>query len=454
MTTIESKHLEEILTLFNARELGEGDAAAGANLLAAMCCTLAAAQNPGCAVISPSEERFPGAFESMFEIHTHFIASGGHSASLVQAKVIAPLGRAQNRIQEELVAMRREIEIEQAKPFMGNEIKQALESATQSDIIELMRNQGNDGLTGEGHNWSQVVSGERHRNIDWTLRCPTALISTTTSPSKFEAMLSRANEGRPVLHAALGRREDFSRFAHQCLAVMDGTSTIGNGPAFVMGTLMATDPLSLLAEVTGENDHSAAWTSRALWLVDGQAGPLPPELGKDLRNSSLDGIEWRFQRALKEAWNERLKVGKVKPRGMVYENASVNQNEWLEFLRKLEPDFPGISGAARNLYMTLYFGLHRILHAGIRTPDGFGWTNRHILALAKFLVRRMVNLRVASLDHGEAARQRRLAERVLAKLGDGPQSVRDLTRRFNRLGSDECYRVLELLQTGGVWVAV
>jgi len=104
--------------------------------------------------------------------------------------------------------------------------------------------------------------------------------------------------------------------------------------------------------------------------------------------------------------------------------------------------------------MTLYFGLHRILHAGIRTPDGFGWTNRHILALAKFLVRRMVNLRAASLDHGEAARQRRLAERVLAKLGDGPQSVRDLTRRFNRLGSDECYRVLELLQTVGVWVAV
>jgi hypothetical protein len=55
----------------------------------------------------------------------------------VLAKVIASLGRAQNRIQEELVAMRREIEIEQAKPFLGNEIKQALESATQSDIIDL-----------------------------------------------------------------------------------------------------------------------------------------------------------------------------------------------------------------------------------------------------------------------------------------------------------------------------
>ncbi len=196
-------------------------------------------------------------------------------------------------------------------------------------------------------------------------------------------MLSRANEGRPVLHAAMGRREDFSRFAHQCLAVMDGTSTIGNGPAFVMGTLMATDPLSLLAEVTGENDHSAAWTSRALWLVDGQAGPLPPELGKDLRKSSLVGIEWRFQKALKEAWSERLKVGKVKPRAMVDENASMNQNEWLEFLRKLEPDFPGISGAARNLYITLTFGLHKILHAGFSIPDGFKWSNGHTLALAK-----------------------------------------------------------------------
>jgi hypothetical protein len=86
----------------------------------------------------------------------------------------------------------------------------------------------------------------------------------------------------------------------------------------------------------------------------------------------------------------------------------------------MEPRLPGISGAARNLLTSLVFGL------GLIAPKSCGITVAGIEAMARFLVRRMANLRIAILHAGDLARKRELITRIFHKLGAGPANPRKI----------------------------
>ena len=90
MTTIESDNLRYLLTTFDARALGEGDATVGANLLAAMAITLANLARPGSGIQSPNKRLIP--------VDCNVLASGARLTDMIRDEVITPVGRFQNNI--------------------------------------------------------------------------------------------------------------------------------------------------------------------------------------------------------------------------------------------------------------------------------------------------------------------------------------------------------------------
>ena len=451
MTTIESQHLQEVLTIFSARELGQGDAAAGANLLAAMCCSLAGMQNPGSAVVTPGESHLPGTYGDSFEVDTHFIVSGARSASLIQGKVIDGLAMSQNRANEQLTAFELEVEQERAVTWRQPTVNlaESIKKSSRSKLADQMLNNCNSTIS-QTDDKPWLMGEDRYRNVHGLVSHPLVYITATASPSKFEAQLRGCHEGRPVLHAALNRIEDFAQRGAQCLSVIDGCWTSPTGPGTVRGTVMVNDPGSLLGEVLAEGGHPASLMSRLLWLVDGHTGPMPPEIAVAKSTVPLGAIQARYRKAMELAWDKRLQLGKVSPFRCEYEHMADYQVRWMDFLREIEHGFPGITGSARNFFPTLFLGLYMIIHAMANRPQGFKWSLDQVLALAKFLVRRMVNARASALDTGDAARLKRLAGKILSKLADCPHTVRDLTRRSHRLPGELCYQVLIGLESDGM----
>jgi hypothetical protein len=120
----------------------------------------------------------------------------------------------------------------------------------------------------------------------------------------------------------------------------------------------------------------------------------------------------------------------------------------MAFLKAREPECPGISGTARNLYATLDFGLHLLVNAS-KTADGFKWYSDEVEALARFLVQRMINARSAMLFSVRDEWLRQKMEQILRKLEDGPVELRDLVRKFHRLTTAQCLEPLHILKGRG-----
>jgi hypothetical protein len=103
---------------------------------------------------------------------------------------------------------------------------------------------------------------------------------------------------------------------------------------------------------------------------------------------------------------------------------------WTGFLREMEPRLPGISGAARNLLTSLTFGI------GMMATKASGVTLAGIEAAARFLVRRMANVRISILHAGDIARKREQITRVFHKLSTGPANARKLCRELKITAAD------------------
>lgn len=96
MTSRKQKHLQTLLTTFDAAGLGEGegDPVAGTNLLAAMAITLANISRPGSGIESPGLGRIRAG--------ASLLASGGFSSSLIADRVVTELTIRQNNLTAQL----------------------------------------------------------------------------------------------------------------------------------------------------------------------------------------------------------------------------------------------------------------------------------------------------------------------------------------------------------------
>ncbi len=90
MTAEEQDHLIQTLVTFGAPSLGEGDGDAGANVLAAMACTLANLARTGSGIASPRLGRLRAG--------GNFLVHGALSSSLVHDDVTAEVAIRQNNL--------------------------------------------------------------------------------------------------------------------------------------------------------------------------------------------------------------------------------------------------------------------------------------------------------------------------------------------------------------------
>ena len=128
--------------------------------------------------------------------------------------------------------------------------------------------------------------------------------------------------------------------------------------------------------------------------------------------------------------------------------------EFAQYLHTLEPQMPGISGSLRSLMPTLIFGLS-IFHGYHRAHDSMvpGDFNSVLAELSRALAQRMVSHRRAMLHAEQSKRLQSLAAALSIKLQEAPHTVRQLTRRCNRLSVAECRDALQHLASMGAAVA-
>jgi hypothetical protein len=386
-------------------------------------------------------------------VGTSFTVSGSLSSSLVTDGVVAGLNRRQNNLISRTTGWGRDLGEETGK--IG---------ANQADWFKTMsviRQEPTIGtLYGNVHgmfirhgdeDWIPLVQSPEGTGPRELAQRPLMFISGDR-PSLLTAQLERSHLGHAFAHVGVSGPEDAARFEQLGSSLVDGRAIPVGEAGTVGGTVMVSDPSGVLGDIVRNDAPGAGWLARTLWLVDGDAGPEPDGPGESKDLIPLGSIEERYGRAMDSIWGHRLNAQTTEPVTSKFEFAGM-QARWVTFLKKLEPDFPGITGTARKVLGTLVFGLLGMVEAD-RVPKGFKWNIAQIEALAQFLVHRMVNARAAVLHSAENARLLHTQALILDKLADGPLDVRGLCRKTHRLRNEPCIEALYQLKDSGEVVRV
>ena len=429
--------LNSLLHSFDVTRLGEGNTAAGANLLASMACSLASVQRPGSGLINRNDDTITAG--------TSLLVSGAHSCSLISEKILNGLAMRQNNLTARLHQRNRNRVLQ---PCGAGPVKVGpggFTADTEEMLVEQLLQPGNIMDEDAPALWG-VLLNTPLRMDPGDLDARPLIYLTGSKTSDLSSRMQRCHLGRPLVHLGVDSVADFTRYEHLCPALMDGRTTLDNMVETIRGSVIVTDPGGVLGEVVRTDISSARWASRLLWLIDDNTGPDPCNADDD-SPVPLDGITRRYARALGVALGQRINTRNTGPAMLENEFTDI-QATWVEFLRKMEPEFPGIVGVGRNLYATLWFGLNKMIDVS-SPPAGFQLVTGHVLALAKILVHRMVNVRMEMLELAKTDLRLNLAASIIHRLADGPHGIRQLSRRFDRLSSGDCHGLLLDLQASG-----
>ncbi|MEY3895911.1 MAG: hypothetical protein RLZZ214_1431 [Verrucomicrobiota bacterium] len=439
-TTNGTFNLQNLLTRFGIKRLGEGDPAAGANLLATMACSLANIQRPGSGLVTSDGETIA--------VGTSLIVSRARSVSLISEKVLAGLASRQNNLLSQLSKKIQSIEEEPKKtkwPVSDSPVD-FMASVQESIPDRLFQPWTWHDKQGAAEPWSQLVETPPEPSFKDLAAQPVVFVTGITS-KELGTQLERSHLGRPMMHVGVTSAADFARFEQICPTVMDGRIIKGSTMASICGTVMMTDPSSALGKAVKTDPPSTKWLSRLLWLVDGDAGLEPGKPVEDKALIPLDRLAVRYDAAMKAAWGERLNSLTTAP-AMIQFEFPQSQARWMGFLKTQESECPGISGTARSLFATLIFGLSRLINS-TETAADFVWFTDEVEALARFLVQRMVNARAAMLHSADDDLKQHLMEKILCKLMDGPLEHRAIIRKCHKLPTTQCLELLNTLEGMG-----
>jgi hypothetical protein len=425
MNETESKHLQNLLTIFDARALGEGDATVGANLLAAMALTLSNLARPGSGIQTPDMR--------LIEVSCNLLASGARLTDMIRDEVITPAGRFQNNILAHVGRLLESDKEQNERPLQSlarewNILRSGAPSVGESKFLGLMTLDPKSNLVPEGVDdaWLDVVDIAPNPNFYDMVRSPRAFIAAA-SPGMLDRQLGGIHAGQAFITIALNRASDAGRFGDLCLALMNGLTPLGPSGESTRGRLMVTDPGNVLPEAARQAGDQTTWLGRLVWLVSGNVGPeLPPQHVTGGKVVRLSHVPARFEHAAQQIFANRMNLRRTQP--LIYKmDFTQNQIRWMEFLEELESSLPGISGTARHLFAALVFGLRRIFEAA-ETPQDFNDLVSGIEALARFLIRRMASARAAILFSAEEAQKRFWKQKILNNLSEGCFENRDVCR--------------------------
>lgn len=426
-----TQRLNRILTTFDAERLGEGDTAAGANVLAAMACSLANVHRRGAGLASGDGP--------MLHAGSSLLVSGPLSSSLIAERVVGVLAAMQANLLTHLDEwdIARQFVIDNTKAgapnLKGFTIPFDLRAMVVLDEEAPFREQCFDFLIDPFPNqMSRALVGDPQVYV------------TGSTPSQLRRNLERSHLGRPLVYDVIHSAASCAALGEVCLPVIDGSLTTGPRSMPVRGHLLLGDPSCVLGEALRAGGEGGRWLLRLPWLVDGNAGPEPPASDASTGTpSKLDRIEQRYELAMRRAWRCRIDHLVASPEVHAIDMEAC-QAQWVAFLLRHETSFPGISSAARPLVATLVFGLYEMVNC-LPLPAGWRFDPFDAVSLAGWLVQRMCNARAVMLHSGEQEIKRRKHQGIIDKLGEGPMSARDLSRRFHRLTTVECRGLLHEL---------
>lgn len=441
MNTTSPARLVDLLHQFDAVSLGEGDVAAGANVLAAKCISLANLSPPGSCLVTPEGAQLP--------VGLSFMTAGGLTNSLVGEKVLNPISMIQNNLSDHLSedAAHSTRKLAAISP---QEHARARPEAPQncSSMGQLRMELDPNGISApvrDSSPFRRLLAPSRHLELG-ELEATPAVFLNGDSVAALEKQLTHSHRRCPFIRATLTDGRGAERPERLLLSVMRGTG-LPSGvttPVYVRGHVAAscsTDKLTRSTE-TGEESLLA----NLLWLVDGDGSRLsfdkPASAGPVPCKPHINYAE-----ALQGAWATRLDYRRTAPPTIQYDWVP-GQRHWVDFLKKHEPRCPGLILSARPLFGTLIFGLLK-LSVG-QKAERRGWTDSGALAFAKHLVSRMVQCREQLTQTKRDARVLDLAMKIVLKLETGPLDARAIVRKMHRLPIADCREVLGLLNRLGI----
>jgi hypothetical protein len=434
MSSNDTEKLQRLLQTFDAQRLGEGDVSAGANVLAAMACSIANVHRHG-ARISKGDG-------SSYRVGSSLLATGPLTSALVVERVGSVLAEFQSSMDShcnewELAKEAYLARLEKRFPderFTVTPTTQSLK-AMHADITGNVRG----GL-------AQLLTPLPNATKRALLEHP-LLYAAGTQPKQLQSALERSHAGQLLVHDVLRDPFQCTNLADCCLPLIDGCLTVGKQARAVRGDLLLSDPTQVLDEVLREGGSASRLMLRLPWLVDGHAGPSLPAPASATNHPTLVRMEERFQIALCKAWLARLDYTTTTPETLAFDLAPY-QAKWISFLQQKEASFPGVSAAARPLFATLLFGLHHMFVC-LPKSDEVEYFVEEVEALARVLVLRMCNARAVIFHDASKEKRERQLQTMFEKLSAGPASLRDLTRKHHRLPTNEARDLLDELVTRG-----
>jgi len=426
----QSEPLGLLFTCFNVSSLGDGNVAAGANVLAAMCFSLSNIQRPGAGVIRPTQLVDPAG--------TSFLASGSLTEALVAEKVMSHLLNHQTLFSSHVATYhaRRDGEMRKDRTyrdrrFEDNEapVDPALFKVFNGDKLGIFR--------------PDETPARRH-----LVEHP-GIVIDGSEPGRLEQQLRICHQGRPIVHVPLWELAQARKLVAPLRGLMAGRSLDGPLPTFIRGNVAAFASKRLLEELHGDQP-SASWIGSLPWLVD-DAVSAPERPGGAPASGEYDhATQGAYEVALREMWGDRIGTFSQEPRVQ----QGLGDGYLLamdDFLRPLEASWPGIGKVARPVLPSLAFGLLGIMRVlKEMKKDGVNVSAAQLVAFAQYLVGRMVRTRQAMAQTEESRRLTGLAIRLIHKLAEQPKTPRGIIRSTNRLRMSDLTLILDFFEKIGV----
>lgn len=414
------KPLSDTLLQFNAASLADGNLAAGTNVLAAMCSTLANTLPRGAGFVTASGDLLP--------IGTDFLMLDGLSRTLIDAKVFDQMGIQQAN----LTANVEEGNAYTAHHGTGRNIQGDTIHAPPSPDTPLVRLEadltGFGMMSGHGSPIEALLSPPPHGRLRELRNNPLVFTRLDAGSPSIE-ILGSAHLRQPFIRAFLDTDSGRKRFVSSLRSFTQ--SGAGNTPLQPRLALSAAPAVFRELFMNGEAD----FLSKQLWILDHHQAsppykPSPP---------GSFPVGQAFDRALRRSWVERLNSPQSPPPTTKFEWQS-SQMQWVSYLTQQEARFPGISSVGYTLFATLLFGLCRLRTkaSGKVNPTG-------VLQMSKHLIERMVGLREHLVQSEEKARLVQIALKLVPKMEREARTARELVRKCNRLPISTCREALQLL---------
>lgn len=411
----------EILSvLFDLDDLGEGNPVAGLNTLTMMALTLAN--------IVPSDSRLNHKTGSE-TIGCGFLAAGPLATSHFN-EVFDVLLEIQNNIVLNKEVMLLAVAREAAKPNTLRTFEPGVMDVAPKYPPMLSF------LDSDQQATALEILFEPPPFMPELVRRPLVVVKTS-EPRQLLTAAASAHSGRLLAAVPVATAQQAVALGRSLMSLRDGVLVTGQPIRTTSGCISASIGFGALASGISSQHNDASWLTTLPWLCDSNDDMSLPECD----NMSAKQVWLRFRKSVRTALRHRLNG---QPLDIETTNGCRDLiARYVGFLGELEPLFPGISGVARKLAVSLAYGL--LLLYDVKLADREVVIDASFSA-ARLMVKRMASVRTQIDDNSEARRLRVLAVRIAGKLEAGPCDERALTRKCHRVRIGECRDALTFLR--------